>query len=205
MEFEFRPPAAAYRIPPASELLEARRRHGLQARAGRRGRGPGHGEHDAEKTISGGNMKSRWRVRNGQAASGNQYAQHLIGRRLLRRVMGIRVLRGQPFSPADERGETDARMVDSSMAGHPWRGRPRWASGIRPYWAGKPLPWRKVSGVVNDVGLVGARAGLVGHARVQPARDGDFTSVSGILVRGQGPASGRQRRYRPCGAPWHSV
>ncbi len=111
-----------------------------------------------------------------------QYAPHMVPADYFR-VMGIRVLRGQAFSPADERGETDARLVDSSMAAALWPGQSALGKRYRPYWADKPLPWRKVSGVVNDVGLVGLRAGLVAMQEYTPARDGDFTSVSGILVR----------------------
>jgi putative ABC transport system permease protein len=98
-------------------------------------------------------------------------------------LMGIRLLAGQPFSAADERGETDARIVDSSFAAKLWPGESAVGKRYRPYWTGKPLPWRTVKGVVNDVGLVGLRRGLVAMQEYTPGLAGTAGNPRGILVR----------------------
>ncbi len=98
------------------------------------------------------------------------------------RVMGIRLRAGRGFSPEDERGQTQNVIIDQSLAEKLWPGQSAIGKHYRPYYPAHPQSWKRVEGVVSDVGLVGL-PGVVSMQAYTPTRSNQLADAMGIMVR----------------------
>jgi putative ABC transport system permease protein len=105
-------------------------------------------------------------------------------------LLGIRVLAGHPFTPADDRGETNAVVIGAGMARKFWPNTNPVGRRLRLYAQG---PWKTVEGVVSDVGLIGpSPENRDLQLYMPPDTAAEFTRAAGIMVRLR-PGAGESR------------
>lgn len=70
-------------------------------------------------------------------------------------AMGIRLLKGRAFTPADTVNSAMAVVINESLARRMWPGEDPVGKRVKQGWPESDTPWREVVGVVNDVKLNG--------------------------------------------------
>ncbi|MDQ3009354.1 MAG: ABC transporter permease [Acidobacteriota bacterium] len=70
-------------------------------------------------------------------------------------AMGIRLLKGRVFTPADTGNSAMAVVINETLARRMWPGEDPVGKRLKQGWPESDTPWREVVGVVNDVKLNG--------------------------------------------------